>query len=251
MEIEPIAHIESPYLAKFGVPRQPGLAPSCISKIVFDAEVDAISGEEGVIPGDILIVMWGFSHNVADASRWSKTIRPPLLGGTQRIGVFASRSSYRPNNLALSCVEVVGVDEGVISFRGGDMVDGTPVFAAYPYDEDGHSRPEASEGWRSQTSWPQMERIVIPSRLRDAIPLALRDGLMELLRQDPRPAYTRKGQEDRSFWVPYGDAIIWFSVIDRILVVRDVTLMDEEQIAHVKATGALPDLPKGSDPFGK
>lgn len=249
MEIEPIAHIESPYLTKFGVPRQPGLAPSCISRIVFDAGI--VFDDEGVIAGDILIVVWGFSHNIADASRWSKTIRPPLLGGTQRVGVFASRSSFRPNSLALSRVEVVSVDEGIISFRGGDMVGGTPVFAVYPYDEAGHSRPEASEGWRSQTTWPQMERIVIPSRLRDPIPAGLRDGLMELLRQDPRPAYTRKGQEGRIFWVPYGNLVVWFSVIDRILVVRDVKSMDKEQLAHVKATGVLPNLPKGPGPFGK
>ena len=152
MHLQPIGHIESPYLTKFGVPRQPGLVSRASSRIVFDSAHAPDIGSMGIEPDDSIIVLWMFTHNIKAASAWSKTVRPPLLGGTKRVGVFASRSSFRPNALALSCVQVRAYDHASLSFFGGDMADGTPVFALYPYLKNEHCVSGASEGWRGEVT---------------------------------------------------------------------------------------------------
>ena len=245
MQLSPIGHIESPYLTKFGVPRQPCLAPAVTSRIVLDdGQPRAIA--EALVPGTSAIVLWAFSHNVSAAGRWSKTVRPPLLGGTRRVGVFATRSSFRPNALALSCVRVIGADDGALLVAGGDMVDGTPVFGVVPYDESRHFHPDALEGWRSDEEWPKMERVLIGREVAARIPPEMREELVQVLRQDPRPAYTRSGRERRVFWTVHGEHAIWFRVEDRVLVVLDACPLDTAALAQVRDTGRLPEGYDGS-----
>lgn len=239
MLIAPIAHVRTPYPTKFGVPRQPHLAPSIVSSIEFDDVRLELLQELEPAPGAPLCVLWGFSHNEGDSSKWSKTIRPPLLGGTKRMGVFASRSSFRPNGLALSCIVVQEVTEDGIAFTGADMVDGTPVFALLPYDHGFH-QAAANAGWQASVPWPKMEKVVIPQAFHEVVPGPLRAGLIELLAQDPRPAHTRQGSEARSFWVALEEYVLWFQVLDRTLVVTNVRHLKADELATLKETGNLP-----------
>lgn len=241
MHLQPIGHIESPYLTKFGVPRQPGLVSRASSRIVFDSAHAPDIGSMGIEPGDSIIVLWMFTHNIKDASAWSKTVRPPLLGGTKRVGVFASRSSFRPNALALSCVQVRAYDHASLSFFGGDMADGTPVFALYPYLKNEHCVSEASEGWRGEVAWPTMEQIIMPRKLEQVIPVSTRAGLYQVLRQNPRPAYTRDTDENRMFWLAYDGFVIWFTVCERCLCVVDAAKASPRDIAYMRETGNVPD----------
>ncbi len=240
MHLQAIGHIESPYLTKFGVPRQPGLVSCANSRIVFDsAHAPDIESME-IEPGDSIIVLWMFTHNIKDANAWSKTVRPPLLGGTKRVGVFASRSSFRPNALALSCVHVSTCYDDSLAFWGGDMADGTPVFALYPYLKNKHCVPGASEGWRGEVAWPTMEQIIMPRKFEQIIPASTRAGLYQVLRQDPRPAYTRDADEDRVFWIAYDGFVIWFTVQERCLRVVDVVKASPQDVTYVRETGNVP-----------
>lgn len=156
----------------------------------------------------------GGAGGLGERRAWSPTVRPPILGGTERQGVFATRSSFRPNGLGLSSVRLAGVEldatypDGsrgpLLHVRGADMVDGTPVFDVKPYLRDTDSHPAARMGWKEGVSWPEIERVVVPPAEMAKVPEELRAGLVQVLRQDPRPAYTRRGQEDREFWVPLG-----------------------------------------------
>lgn len=241
MQLHPIGHIESPYLTKFGVPRQPGLANAVESRLVLNRTWTALDELELPEPGETLVVLWAFSHNRRDAGHWTKTVRPPLLGGTSRVGVFASRSSFRPNALALSCVRLNARENGEIVFSGGDMADGTPVYGLYPYIEERHCHPEANEGWRETASWPVVERILIPSAIAKSIPAAEREGLYQVLRQDPRPAHTREASEGRIFWIAFGSLVVWFTVSGRTLRIVDARIASEVEKAHVRQTGNVPD----------
>lgn len=192
---------------------------------------------------------------------WSPTVRPPILGGTTRQGVFATRSSFRPNGLGLSSVRLVGVERDaayadgsrgpVLHVRGADMVDGTPVFDVKPYLADTDSRPEARLGWKQGVRWPEIERVVVPPEEMAKVPPELREGLVQMLRQDPRPAYTRAGQEGREFWVPLGSrpgqaVAAYFTVgaaLDdpgtRELRVTRVERLSDAQLDHLRATGTF------------
>lgn len=241
MKLKPIGHMKSPYATKFGVPRQPGLVHSAESQLILldDARTDM---KFDFKPGERCVLVWAFSYNIVDGDSWSKTVRPPLLGGTRRIGVFATRSSFRPNNLAISCATITAVKEAGPCFQGCDLVDGTPVLMVIPYDEDRLSYPNASEGWRTSTLWPAMDSVIFPRSEIDKIPVALRDDVCELLRQDPRPAYTRHGQEERVYWVQYDEFVIWFGVDGRDLVVSRVHHLDAKELDIIHATGNLPSL---------
>lgn len=241
MHLQPIGHIESPYLTKFGVPRQPGLVSSANSRIVFDSAYAADIEAMGLESGDSIIALWMFTHNLKDANAWSKTVRPPLLGGTKRVGVFASRSSFRPNALALSCVQVRSCDHATLSFSGGDMADGTPVFDLYPYIDERHRFCQAREGWRGEVAWPLMEQVIIPRKLVQRIPASVRAGLYQVLRQDPRPAYTRGADENRVFWLVYDGFVVWFTVFERCLRVVDAVQASPKDVAYMRETGNVPD----------
>lgn len=272
MDIRPIGHIESPYPTKFGVPRQPGLVRSLVSWLVLDG--DAGSAAEaardqvaGARAGDYLWLVWAFSKNLGRAgtagatgasagARWSPTVRPPRLGGNRRVGVFATRSSFRPNELAISAVQVAGTEGAVpaaasapapasaatparIPLAGADMVDGTPVYALRRYDPARDCIEGATSGWLARHDWPELRGVVIPEDLEKRIPPELRAGVRELLCQDPRPAYTRATQPDREFWVPVGRLVVWFRVESRQAVVTRVRELDEAAWQQLKEKGTI------------
>lgn len=248
--IEPIAHICTPYPTKFGVPRQPGLVDALEAQVVFGPDYrnpDALRGLEGF---DYVWLIWGFSHNGRNGE-WSPTVRPPVLGGTRRMGVFATRSSFRPNGLGLSSVRLLGVEPDAVYPEGGhgpllrvggaDMVDGTPVFDIKPYLPSWDSHPDARTGWRELAGWSELDVDAPPSELAK-VPARLREGLMQMLRQDPRPAYARYGREGRVFWVPIANLAVRFTVAGSLLSVVDVVALDADQLARLRSKGSLEEL---------
>lgn len=220
MTISPIAHFHSPLTSKFGIPRQSGIADTLRGTIVFTPEyrdADALRGLEGF---DHLWIIWGFSENV-DATKHS-TVRPPRLGGNTRLGVFATRSPFRPNNLGLSSVEIASIEfdtaEGpVIEVVGADLMDGTPIYDLKPYLPEFDSHPNAKAGFVSSNEWKPLEVEFLPSASLDAFTPTDIKTITQLLSQDPRPHYhtspdriygmTYKGHDIR-FRVEGGKAII-------------------------------------------
>ncbi len=248
--LEPIAYIHTLYPTKFGVPRQPGLVDALEAQVVFTPAFrspDAVRGLEGF---EYIWLIWGFSHNERDGS-WSSTVRPPVLGGVRRVGVFATRSSFRPNGLGLSSVRLLGVELGaacpdggrgpLLRVGGADMVDGTPVFDVKPYLPAWDAHPDAHTGWWQQDAWPELA-VEVPSAELAKVPPGLREGLLQMLRQDPRPAYTRSGQEDRVFWVPLADLAVRFTVARGVLTVVEVVRLSADQLARLRAAGTLEEL---------
>ena len=189
MELSPIAYIHPEFSEKFGVPRQSGLAGSLCGTIVFAPEYrtpDALRGLEGF---SHLWLIWGFSAN--RHSDWQATVRPPRLGGNERMGVFATRSPYRPNPLGLSCVEIERIDMDVpaIYVRGADLMDGTPIYDIKPYIRYADSRPDAVCGY-VETLEDRHLKVYIPDeescKIADA---AILEALVQILGLDPRPSY--------------------------------------------------------------
>lgn len=193
--LDRIATVRSCYGEKFAVPRQPGLAPSARGRLVFEPEyrdADAVRGLDGF---SHLWLIFGFHRT--GASAWSPTVRPPRLGGNRRVGVFASRSTHRPNGLGLSVVRLAGVDFGaedapVLWLDGIDLVDGTPVYDVKPYLSYAESLPDATGGY-ADAEWPRLE-VRGEDRLA---PMGPRDRrvVLESLALDPRPATGREGRE--------------------------------------------------------
>jgi len=193
MEIRPIADFKSPFGTKFGIPRQSGIVPELEGTIVFRPEYrneDALRGIEGF---DYLWLIWEFSGNKECKDSWSPTVRPPRLGGNARIGVFASRSPFRPNRLGLSAVKILGIehdtaDGTVIHVSGADLMAGTPIYDIKPYVTYADSRPDARSGFVDTTGWTPLE-VVIPEKFGKMLTESERDMLAGVLAQDPRPQY--------------------------------------------------------------
>ncbi|MBR1872562.1 MAG: tRNA (N6-threonylcarbamoyladenosine(37)-N6)-methyltransferase TrmO [Bacteroidales bacterium] len=208
MDIEPIAYYRCPLKEKFGCPRQSGLAP-VEGRIEFTGQFRdplAVRGLEGF---SHIWLLWGFSANREGSSR-GLTVRPPRLGGNERLGVFATRSPYRPNPVGLSCVELKSVGEGCIEVVGADLMDGTPIYDIKPYIPYTDSHPEASSGFVGANPWQELE-VVVPEGI------VLPEGLAQVLRQDPRPQY----QDDpgRIYGLSWGDSQVHFKVEGNILTV--------------------------------
>ncbi len=183
--MEPIAHIRSPYAEKFGVPRQGNLAPSVESVIEFTPAYRNPECLRGIGQFSHLWLIWGFDRNGSD---WSPTVRPPRLGGNVRLGVFATRSPFRPNGLGLSAVRLLGVGEGgTLRISGADMVDGTPIYDVKPYIPYADSIPDATAGF-TETPWQPLA-VAWECPLPPNAPAAWRAAVEETLAQDPRPAY--------------------------------------------------------------
>ena len=189
--IAPIAHIESDLPTKFGLPRQSGLVEGLLARVVFEPlyrDPVAFRGLEGY---SHIWLIWGFSENGRDS--WASTVKPPRLGGNTRMGVFATRSPYRPNALGLSAVglERIEYDEKrgpVLVVSGADLMHGTPIYDVKPYLPFTDSRPEASAGFAGEVLDHRL-RVVFPEALAERIPADRREALTGLLAQDPRPAY--------------------------------------------------------------
>lgn len=205
MNIEPVAFFKSPLKEKFGIPRQSGLAPSLEGELRFVAPYDAPEALRGLEGFDYCWIIWGFSLN---GSGSSLTVRPPRLGGNERVGVFASRSPFRPNGLGLSCVKIKSVSAGVVVVTGADLADGTPVYDVKPYVRYADSRPEARSGFVDGNSWEALE-VVIPKELADILGADAR-VLSELLSQDPRPGY--QDDPERVYGLVYNKFNVKFSV---------------------------------------
>lgn len=219
-QITPIAHFRSPLTSKFGIPRQSGLVDELRGSIVFEkpyAQPDALRGIEDF---DYLWLIWGFSANSDDAGESrSLTVRPPRLGGNQRMGVFATRSPFRPNGLGLSCVRIEKVENGVIHVLGADLMDGTPIYDVKPYVPYADAHPEARGGFTDQREWKQLE-VVIPDDLRQLFTSGELAALTKILSLDPRPHYHTDSQ--RIYGLPFGGRDIRFRVAEGVVSVVEV-----------------------------
>ena len=180
MELRPIAHIETGFPEKFGIPRQSGVVKELRGRVVFGPEFRAREAFRGIEGFSHLWLLWGFSKN--PPGKWSPTVRPPRLGGNRRVGVFASRSPFRPNPLGLSCVELCGVDyegpEGpVLLVKGADMADGTPIYDVKPYLPGADSIEGARGGFTDQEPWEPLS-VDCPPELLNKVPPGDREALL-------------------------------------------------------------------------
>ena len=217
-----IARIHSDFPTKFGIPRQSGLADSLRATIVFEPEYrnpDALRGLDGF---SHLWLIWQFSETVRED--WSPTVRPPRLGGNTRMGVFATRSPFRPNAIGLSCVGLVGLHETpeygtVIEISGADLMDGTPIFDIKPYIPYADCRPEASGGF-TETAGDFLLDVDIPASLLALVPEDKQKPLREVLSHDPRPSY--QNDAARVYGMAFGGLDVRFQVTGKALTVVDV-----------------------------
>lgn len=218
MNIEPIAFFRSPLTSKFGVPRQSGIVSELRGKIEFVAKYRQVEALRGLEDYDYLWLIWGFSENVS--AQKHPTVRPPLLGGNQRVGVWASRSPFRPNNLGMSSVRIgaIDVEHMTIEVLGADLMDGTPVYDIKPYLAYVDSHAGARGGFTDNHQWQQLE-VVVPEELCRQLPAADLEVLRQTLALDPRPHY----QEDatRQYGMPFMGYDVRFHVVDRTLFVDD------------------------------
>ena len=223
LELRIIARIRTDFPTKFGIPRQSGVVESLRGRIVFAPDYrnpDALRGLEGF---SHLWLIWQFSQAVRES--WSPTVRPPRLGGNVRMGVFATRSPFRPNPIGLSCVRLERIEQHpqwgpVLWVAGADLMDGTPIYDIKPYIPYADCHPDAAEGFTGQTRRHLLE-VSCPEELWAAVPQADRDALRGVLANDPRPSY----QHDpaRVYGMEFGGLEVHFTVDDPVLTVRDIT----------------------------
>jgi len=218
-----IARIRTDFPTKFGLPRQSGLVSGLCGTVVFEPEyrdAEALRGIEGF---SHLWLIWEFSEAKRDT--WSPTVRPPRLGGNTRMGVFATRSPFRPNPIAMSCVELLGIeldtpDGPVIHVSGIDMMDNTPIYDIKPYIPYADCRPGARGGFTDEVA-PRGVEVTFPSELLEILPEDKRDAAIGMLAQDPRPAYG--SDPKRRYGVSFAGFDIGFKVADGVLTVVDVS----------------------------
>ena len=222
VNIQVIARMHSDFATKFGIPRQSGLVEELRSTIVFEPEFRNPDALRGIEDFSHLWIIWQFSEAVRTG--WSPTVRPPRLGGNTRMGVFATRSPFRPNNLGLSSVRLLGVEHTekygtVLHVGGADLMDGTPIFDIKPYIPYGDSHPEATGGF-TDTAREFLLNVEFPEQLLSKLPADKRDADIGVLSHDPRPSYQRK--PDRIYGLTFAGFDIRFKVCDDILTVGEV-----------------------------
>ena len=215
-----IAKIHNDFKEKFGIPRQSGLADS-ISVIVFEKEYRVPEALRGIDGYSHLWLLWKFSE--AERETWSPTVRPPRLGGNKRMGVFATRSPYRPNPIGLSSVKLLEVrhteKEGdVLIISGADLLDGTPIYDIKPYLAFTDSHPDAVSGFADGVKDYAL-KVDIPPALAERLPEGKLPALISVLENDPRPSYQDDGRE---YGMVYGEYEVKFTVKDDTLTVRDI-----------------------------
>ena len=221
-EMKVIARIRSDFPEKFGIPRQSGLVPQLRAKIIFEPEfrnADALRGIEGF---SHLWLIWQFSAAVRET--WSPTVRPPRLGGNERVGVFATRSPFRPNAICLSCVRLEGIahEEGlgdVLLVSGADLMDGTPIYDVKPYLPYADAHPEARGGFAPSPK--ETVAVDCPPELLAALPEGQREALIGVLAQDPRPQYQH--DPERVYGMSFGGWDVRFRVRGERLEVLSLT----------------------------
>ena len=218
--IEPIAYIRNGYKEKFGVPRQSGLAPSVKSVIEFCPEYRDENCIRDIEQYSHLWLLWGFSKN---ENQWSPTVRPPRLGGNKRVGVFATRSPFRPNPIGLSCVKLEAVEDSnkckILVVSGGDLADKTPIYDIKPYLPYVDSIEDASGGF-SENHKNHFFQVEIPNQLKEKLTEQQTENITELLSLDPRPSY--QNDEERIYGLAFEDMQIKFKYQDNKIVVSDI-----------------------------
>ncbi len=223
MNIEPIAYFRSLLTSKFGVPRQAGIVRELRGQIVFEPAYRTVDALRGLEDFDYLWIIWGFSENLGakgkEQGTFSPTVRPPLLGGNERKGVWATRSPFRPNHLGLSSVRIERIEDDVIHVLGADLMDGTPIYDIKPYLEYVDSHTGVRSGFVDERQWQRLE-VEIPEELqRQFTPDELK-ALIAVLAEDPRPQY----HDDplRIYGMPFAGRDIRFRVEGKRLEVVDV-----------------------------
>lgn len=217
-----IARIHTDFSTKFGVPRQSGLVDALESTIVFEPEfrnADALRGLDGF---SHLWLVWVFDQAIRES--WSPTVRPPRLGGNQRMGVFATRSPFRPNPIALSSVKLAGIEQTdafgtVLKIRGADLMDGTPILDIKPYIPYADSHPDAIGGFASVPAGETLD-VQIADDLLERVPENRREALRGVLAQDPRPHY--QNDPERIYGFGFAGLEVKFSVDGSSLIVKDI-----------------------------
>ncbi len=222
VNIQVIARMRSDFATKFGIPRQSGLVEELRSTIVFEPEYRNSDALRGIEDFSHLWIIWQFSEAVRQG--WSPTVRPPRLGGNTRMGVFATRSPFRPNNLGLSSVKLLGVEHTqefgtVLHVGGADLMDGTPIFDIKPYIPYGDCHPEATGGF-TDNAGAFLLQVEFPQELLNQLPEDKREAAVGVLSHDPRPSYQRK--PGRIYGLTFAGFDIHFQVEEDILTVIEV-----------------------------
>ena len=221
--MEIIATIRSDFPTKFGIPRQSGLVEELRATVVFEPEYRSPDALRGLEDFSHLWLIWQFSEAVRD--KWSPTVRPPRLGGNTRMGVFATRSPFRPNPIGLSCVRLEGIRREpelgcVLEVSGADLMDGTPILDIKPYIPYADCHPDAAAGFTAQTQTHRL-RVECPPELWEAVPAAERDGLRGVLENDPRPSYQH--DPERVYGMEFSGLEVHFVVDGAVLTVTGIT----------------------------
>ena len=220
--ITPIARMKSDFATKFGIPRQSGLVEELRSTIVFEPEYRNDDALRGIEDFSHLWIIWQFSEAVRD--QWSPTVRPPRLGGNTRMGVFATRSPFRPNHLGLSCVKLLGVERTethgtVLHVGGADLMDGTPILDIKPYIPYSDCHNDATGGF-TDTAEDFLLEVDFPDDLLQKLPMDKQEALLGVLSHDPRPSYQRS--RDRVYGLTFAGFDIRFTVENNRLTVVEV-----------------------------
>ncbi len=221
-EVNIIAHIRSDFTSKFGIPRQSGLVDELEATIIFEPEYRNPEALRGLDEYSHLWLLWQFSECVG--KEWTPTVRPPRLGGNKRMGVFATRSPFRPNPIGLSCVKLLGIEKTekygcVIRISGADLLDGTPIYDIKPYLPYVDSHPEASNGFALNEKEGRLE-VEISDELIKIIPPEKQAALKAVLAQDPRPGY--QNIPDRIYGIEFAGFDVRFKVENSFLTVIEI-----------------------------
>lgn len=227
MNIEPIAYFRSALTTKFGVPRQSGLAGNLCGTIVFVPKYRNTVALRGLDGFDYLWLIWGFSANIRLGGEWSPTVRPPLLGGNTAMGVFATRSPFRPNNLGLSSVKIVAIEDtvadgAVIHVQGADLMNDTPIYDIKPYVAYSDAHPQARSGFVDEKAW-QCLSVNIPQEYERLFSPQDYKALQQVLSLDPRPQY--HDAPERVYGMPFAGYDVRFTVQGSELNVVEVVLL--------------------------
>ena len=216
--MKPVAYFRSPFGSKFGIPRQAGVVADVRGCIVLDKEYRTADAVRGMEEFDYLWLIWGFSANKHGAK--GVTVRPPRLGGNKQMGVFATRSPFRPNPIGLSSVRIDHIDYGcpdapVIHVLGADLMDGTPIYDIKPYIPYTDAHPEARGGFTDTTEWQPLE-VVVPEELQQNVS----EQLLKILAQDPRPHY--HNDPTRIYGMPFDGKDVRFRVDGKVLTIVEI-----------------------------
>lgn len=226
METSPIkiiARMKSDFPTKFGIPRQSGLVDTLRSTIIFEPEFRNSDALRGLEDFSHLWLIWQFSEAVRE--NWSPTVRPPRLGGNTRMGVFATRSPFRPNAIGLSCVKLIGMEQTkelgtVIHVAGADLMDGTPIYDIKPYVPYADCHSDATGGF-TDTASDFILDVQYPQEILSMIPQNKRAALLDVLSHDPRPSYQK--DSDRVYGLEFAEFDVRFTVKNNILTITEIT----------------------------